>query len=59
MVSSAETRLVAAGLELPPAPAPFGAYVPAAQTGNLLFLTGFPTVGHQAKFLGRRKRVER
>ena len=39
MVNNAETRLAAAGIELPPAPAPFGAYVPAVQTGNLLFLT--------------------
>jgi enamine deaminase RidA (YjgF/YER057c/UK114 family) len=54
MVSSAETRLAASGIELPPAPAPFGAYVPAVQTGNLLFLTGMlPTVGHEPKFLGR------
>jgi enamine deaminase RidA (YjgF/YER057c/UK114 family) len=54
MVSSAEARLAAAGIDLPPAPAPFGAYVPAVQTGNLLFLTGMmPTVGHEAKFLGR------
>jgi enamine deaminase RidA (YjgF/YER057c/UK114 family) len=53
MVNSAETRLVAAGIELPPAPAPFGAYVPAVQTGNLLFLSGMlPTVGHEPKFLG-------
>ena len=54
MVSSAESRLAAAGIQLPPAPAPFGAYVPAVQTGNLLFLTGMlPTVGHEARFLGR------
>jgi enamine deaminase RidA (YjgF/YER057c/UK114 family) len=54
MVGSAETRLVEAGIELPPAPRPFGAYVPAVQTGNLLFLTGMlPTVGHEAKFSGR------
>src|SRR5579863_4742112 len=54
MVNNAEARLAAAGIELPPAPAPFGAYVPAVQTGNLLFLTGMlPTVGHEAKFLGR------
>jgi enamine deaminase RidA (YjgF/YER057c/UK114 family) len=54
MVSSAETRLAAAGIELPPPPAPFGAYVPAVQTGNLLFLTGMlPTMGHEPKFLGR------
>jgi hypothetical protein len=29
MVNSAETRLAAAGIELPPAPAPFGAWMPA------------------------------
>lgn len=54
MVNNAENRLAAAGIELPPAPPPFGPYVPAVQTGNLLFLTGMlPTVGHEAKFLGR------
>ena len=54
MVNSAESRLAAAGIELPPAPPPFGPYVPAVQTGNLLFLTGMlPTVGHEPKYLGR------
>jgi enamine deaminase RidA (YjgF/YER057c/UK114 family) len=54
MVNSAETRLAAAGIELRPAPRPFGPYLPAVQTGSLLFLTGMlPTVGHEAKFLGR------
>lgn len=54
MVNNAENRLAAAGIELPPAPAPFGAYVPAVQTGNLLFLSGMlPAVGHAPKFLGR------
>ena len=53
MVNSAETRLAAAGIELPAAPPPFGPYVPAVQTGNLLFLTGMlPTVDHEARFLG-------
>ncbi len=34
--------------------APFGAYVPAVQTGNLLFLSGMPpTAGHEPKFTGR------
>src|ERR1700751_2061808 len=52
--STAEQRLRDLGIELPQGPAPFGAYVPAVQTGNLLFLTGMlPTVGHEAKFLGR------
>jgi len=54
MVNIAEAGLAAAGIELPSAPAPFGPYVPAVQTGNLLFLTGMlPTVGHEPKFLGR------
>jgi hypothetical protein len=45
---------VAAGIELPSAPAPFGAYVPVVQTGNHLLLTGMlPKVGHEPKFLGR------
>lgn len=54
MVISTEERLAAAGIELPPAVTPFGAYVPAVRTGNLLFLSGMlPTVGHEPKFLGR------
>ena len=54
MVNSVETRLAASGIELPPAPAPFGPYVPAVLTGNLLFLTGMlPTVGHEPRLLGR------
>ncbi len=49
-----EKKLAAAGIELPPAVTPFGAYVPAVRTGNLLFLSGMlPTVGHEPKFLGR------
>ena len=54
MVNHAETRLANAGIELPPAVTPFGPYVPAVQTGSLLFLSGMlPTVGHEPKFLGR------
>ena len=53
-MTSADDRLSAAGIDLPPAVAPFGAYVPAVRTGNLLFLTGMlPTVGHEPKFRGR------
>ena len=49
-----EDRLTKAAIELPPAVTPFGPYVPAVQTGNLLFLSGMlPTVGHAPKFLGR------
>jgi enamine deaminase RidA (YjgF/YER057c/UK114 family) len=52
--SSAEQRLRDLGITLPPAPEPFGAYVEAVQTGNLLFLSGMlPTEGHEAKFIGR------
>jgi enamine deaminase RidA (YjgF/YER057c/UK114 family) len=36
----AEKRLAALGIELPPPPAPLGAYVPAVRVGNLLFLSG-------------------
>ncbi|MGB6944094.1 MAG: RidA family protein [Bryobacteraceae bacterium] len=54
MVDGAESRLKDAGIELPPAVTPFGAYVPAVQTGNLLFLSGMlPTVGHEPKLVGR------
>jgi len=50
----AEERLVALGIELPEAPTPFGAYVPAVQSGALLFLSGMlPTMGHEARFVGR------
>jgi enamine deaminase RidA (YjgF/YER057c/UK114 family) len=51
---SAEQRLNELGIKLPPPPEPFGTYVEAVQTGNLLFLSGMlPTEGHQAKFIGR------
>ncbi len=52
--ASAEQRLKELGIELPAPPRPFGIYVEAVQTGNLLFLTGMlPTEGQQAKFIGR------
>src|SRR5262245_3496184 len=51
---SAEQRLKELGINLPAPPEPFGAYVEAVQTGNLLFLSGMlPTKGHEAKFIGR------
>jgi enamine deaminase RidA (YjgF/YER057c/UK114 family) len=54
MVNTTENNLVRLGIELPPAVTPFGPYVPAVQTGNLLFLSGMlPTVGHEPKFMGR------
>jgi enamine deaminase RidA (YjgF/YER057c/UK114 family) len=52
--SSAEQRLQQLGIQLPVPPQPFGVYVEAVHSGNLLFLTGMmPTEGHKAKFLGR------
>ena len=35
-----EEKLRALGLELPPAPKPVGAYVPAVRSGNLIFVSG-------------------
>src|ERR1700680_3214050 len=52
--ASAEQRLKEIGIELPAPPEPFGTYVEAVRTGNLLFLSGMlPTEGRQAKFIGR------
>ena len=52
--ASAEQRLKELGIKLPEPPEPFGTYVEAVQTGNLLFLTGMlPTEGRAAKFVGR------
>ena len=52
--TSAEQRLKELGIVLPEPPEPFGTYVEAVQTGNLLFLTGMlPTEGRAAKFIGR------
>lgn len=52
--ASAEQRLKKLGIKLPAPPEPFGTYVEAVLTGNLLFLTGMlPTEGRAAKFVGR------
>jgi enamine deaminase RidA (YjgF/YER057c/UK114 family) len=52
--NDAEHRLQELGITLPRAPKPFGPYVPAVQTGNLLYLSGMlPTVGHEAEVRGR------
>jgi enamine deaminase RidA (YjgF/YER057c/UK114 family) len=52
--TSAEQRLKVLGIKLPAPPEPFGTYVEAVQTGNLLFLSGMlPTEDHEAKFIGR------
>ena len=51
---SAERRLQDLGIELPPAPTPFGTYVETVQTGNLLFFSGMlPVVNHKPKYIGR------
>jgi len=51
---SAERRLEELGIQLPTAPAPFGTYVEAVQTGDLLFLSGMlPVVDHKPKYVGR------
>lgn len=51
---SAEQRLQAAGIVLPPPPKPLGAYVEAVQVGSLLFVSGaLPLEGGVPKFLGR------
>jgi enamine deaminase RidA (YjgF/YER057c/UK114 family) len=50
----AERRLQELGIELPSPPTPFGSYVEAVQTGNLLFLSGMlPVVDHKPMYLGR------
>jgi enamine deaminase RidA (YjgF/YER057c/UK114 family) len=52
--ATAEQRLKDLGIDLPTPPQPFGTYVEAVQTGNLLFLSGMlPTEGRSAKFIGR------
>ena len=51
--TTAEDRLAKLGIRLPDAPTPFGAYVPAVQTGNLLFLSGMlATSGRTATVVG-------
>jgi enamine deaminase RidA (YjgF/YER057c/UK114 family) len=50
----ADHRLQDLGIQLPAAPTPFGSYVEALQTGNLLFLSGMlPVVDHKPKYIGR------
>src|SRR5437868_7830119 len=52
--TTAEERLRDLGIDLPHPPRPLGAYVEAAQTGSLLFLSGtLPLEGGIPKFVGR------
>jgi enamine deaminase RidA (YjgF/YER057c/UK114 family) len=54
MIDNADTRIAALGLQLPPPTTPFGAYVEAVETGNLLFLSGtLPVEKQQPKYIGR------
>lgn len=54
MNTSAERRLEQLSIELPTPPKPLGAYVPAVQVGDLLFLSGtLPLEGGVPKFQGR------
>jgi enamine deaminase RidA (YjgF/YER057c/UK114 family) len=49
----ADRRLEEMGIQLPTAPMPFGNYVEALQTGNLVFLSGMlPVVDHKPKYVG-------
>ncbi|MBO8127537.1 MAG: RidA family protein [Firmicutes bacterium] len=43
-MSKVEQRLAAEGFQLPTAPAPAAAYVPAVRTGNLVFISGQGTM---------------
>ena len=53
-LAGAERRLKELRITLPAPPEPFGSYVEAVRTGNLLFLSGMlPTEGHQARIVGR------
>ncbi|MBY5352298.1 RidA family protein [Rhizobium leguminosarum] len=52
--AGAERRLRELGITLPPPPTPFGAYVEAIRTGNLVFFSGMlPVVGHEPRYIGR------
>lgn len=51
--TTAEARLARLDIRLPDPPTPFGPYVPAVETGNLLFLSGMlATSGHAATTVG-------
>ncbi|MBY5819372.1 RidA family protein [Rhizobium leguminosarum] len=52
--AGAERRLQELGITLPPPPTPFGAYVEATRTGNLVFFSGMlPVVGREPRYIGR------
>lgn len=52
--AGAEQRLQELGITLPPPPTPFGAYVEATRTGNLVFFSGMlPVVDRKPQYVGR------
>lgn len=52
--AGAEQRLRDLGITLPPPPTPFGAYVEAVHSGNLVYFSGMlPVVGHEPQHIGR------
>jgi enamine deaminase RidA (YjgF/YER057c/UK114 family) len=54
MGNDADRRVADIGMELPPAPAPLGAYVEAVQTAQLLFLSGtLPVLDGRPHYNGR------
>ena len=54
LIPGAEQRLIDLNIVLPTPPRPLGAYVPAVQAGNLVFLSGMlPIADGVPKFTGR------
>ena len=53
MPETAESRLKALGIELPPVPPPAANYVPSVRVGNLLFISGQVSIGAGEKFVGK------
>jgi enamine deaminase RidA (YjgF/YER057c/UK114 family) len=50
----ADKRVAGIGIELPAAPTPFGAYVEAVRSGNLLFVSGtLPVLDGRPQYRGR------
>lgn len=53
-LTTAEQRLLASGVELPPPPSPFGSYVEAVRSSGLVYFSGMvPVWGHEPRVRGR------
>jgi enamine deaminase RidA (YjgF/YER057c/UK114 family) len=51
---NAEQRLADSGIVLPPPPSPFGSYVEAVRSGNVVYFSGMvPVWGHEPRIRGR------